>query len=432
MTSSVRFDVVIVEALGTGHGLRLVCKAVSMGAKVLFATSDVRRYAADVDRQLLETTRRNLTVLDGVPTRDVDAVTRLLCLGSCKGAGVIAQADSSLRAVAAACTRSGHTFVPPEVVTMCSDKAAFRARMEERSLPHPLWALANSKDELRVAATTVGLPAVVKPTRGTGSAGVLVVSSEDGLVEHGSRLLHRGHSVLVEEYLVGPLVSVELFRHEGGTICLGMTDRVLGDPPLFAELCWTFPFDADPDSRTRIAASATTALDAVGLPHGPAHVELLLTARGPIVVEVNARIAGRGLTDMVSTLAEYDEYALIVRQALGESVPAARPRGRGYMSECVIAMPVGARPSPDLIGAVARLPGIRHVRLGDPMRPPQDLGRDVDCGEVRAEGATFAEAQMRARAGAQALAISSLASGQRPPSADTSTMEPTNANPAAA
>jgi biotin carboxylase len=397
-------DLIIVEALGSGNGLALVQAAADSSAEVMFAIHDVERYAHDVDFAILADPPSNLTIMTGLATTDPAALIGLLSAPETQGAGVIAQVDRTVTPVAESCAVTGHAFLSPGVIRLCADKSAFRARMDRAGLPGPRWAVATGRSELAAAASRVGAPAVVKPSLGSGSLGVKLAWTAAEIVDHAGTLLARGTPALIEEYLLGPLVSLELFRHQGITTVLGLTDRVLSDPPYFAELSWTFPLEIADDDRDAVSVLAGATLDAVGFDRGPAHVEFILTSAGPVVVEVNPRMAGRGLTRMVSDLSGYDEYAMVVAQALNSELPPPCVPARGHQSEWVVTGPAGSGLPAAAVHAVSRLPGIRHVRLNHPSTAPHAFGNHYDLGEVRAAGATFAEAQMRSRAGAQAAA----------------------------
>ncbi|WND39953.1 hypothetical protein RI578_39280 [Streptomyces sp. BB1-1-1] len=64
-----------------------------------------------------------------------------------------------------------------------------------------------------------------------------------------------------------------------------------------------------------VIVCADRAIRAVGLTSGAVHTEVALTARGPAVIEVNAR-AGGPVPDLLRTAADYDYAAQIGRAAL--------------------------------------------------------------------------------------------------------------------
>jgi len=75
-----------------------------------------------------------------------------------------------------------------------------------------------------------GYPAVVKPSVGSGSAGVEIVWSEPELALARARLAAQGAAVVVEEFVAGPSLSVDMVSFGGETVALAPTwlefDRV--------------------------------------------------------------------------------------------------------------------------------------------------------------------------------------------------------------
>jgi pyrrolysine biosynthesis protein PylC len=68
-----------------------------------------------------------------------------------------------------------------------------------------------------------GFPAVVKPSTASGSEGVTVVHDEAALVAARSELQLRGHDVVVEEYVAGPSLSLEVLAWGGRAVPLQVT-----------------------------------------------------------------------------------------------------------------------------------------------------------------------------------------------------------------
>src|SRR4029079_12563216 len=83
-----------------------------------------------------------------------------------------------------------------------------------------------------------------------------------------------------------PEVSVETL----GTTVIGVTAKHLGHLPSFVECGHDFPSPSGAERVVRLLAGA--ALKALGLGFGPAHTEIRVGPRGPVVIEVNPRLAG--------------------------------------------------------------------------------------------------------------------------------------------
>jgi biotin carboxylase len=177
---------------------------------------------------------------------------------------------------------------------------------------------------------------VVKPVRGTGSVGVRLCGQGGEVAAHAEMLLsqranERGlpipSRILVEEYVSGAEYSVEAFD---GRI-VGVTRKLLGSEPDFIEVGHDYPAPLGRLALEDLEAHAMHALAALRLDFGAAHVEVRLTARGPRTIEVNPRLAGGFIPELVRLASGVDLVAATVARAAGRPSPE-RAAGRGAAS----------------------------------------------------------------------------------------------------
>jgi cysteine synthase A len=159
--------------------------------------------------------------------------------------------------------------------------------------------------EVPAAVEKVGLPCVVKPADDSGSNAVLRCATVGAAVAHATNVLAvtanvRGQPTagvaLVEAYLPGPEVSVEVMTTSGRPHVVGVTAKEVTAGPHFVETGHLFPAASDVDGA---ADTAVRALAATGVRVGASHVEVKLTPHGPAVVEINARLAGGMIPELV-------------------------------------------------------------------------------------------------------------------------------------
>ncbi|MFH9398649.1 ATP-grasp domain-containing protein [Streptomyces sp. NPDC017638] len=195
-----------------------------------------------------------------------------------------------------------------ETVAACRDKNATRTALERAGVAQPVSIGVRSLDEARRAADKIGFPVVLKPR---GLAGGMGVRRADGPgeVESAYRaatgVSYPGVpvfevSVLVEEYVDGPEISVDAVFFEGEGTPLAVARKQVGFAPFFEETGHEVDA-ADPllsDPRLLEALRASHA--ALGFHTGVSHTEFRLTADGPRLMEVNARLGG----DMIPYLGE--------------------------------------------------------------------------------------------------------------------------------
>jgi biotin carboxylase len=185
-------------------------------------------------------------------------------------------------------------------VRRCRDKHLTRRALAAAGVPQPRSEPVDTLDQARAAVRRTGYPVVLKPRALAGSYGVVRVDSEDQLEE---RFRHaRGtwlpevppsaDPVLVEEYLDGPEISIDACCRGGEVTPLFVARKRLGYPPYFEEVGHVVDA-ADPlgdDAVLRRALAEAHA--AVGMDSGWTHTEFRLTADGPKLIEINARLGG--------------------------------------------------------------------------------------------------------------------------------------------
>jgi biotin carboxylase len=190
----------------------------------------------------------------------------------------------------------------------------------------------------------------VKPTEGSGSVGVKLCCNPEEAAAQMRLLLEKKYNerglplpqeVLIEHYLDGPEYSVEVF----GLQAVGVTRKHLSVEPYFVEVGHDFPATLTSQARCAIQEAATRALSAVGLSWGPAHVELRLTSAGPVVVEINPRLAGGFIPELVRLSTGIDLIEATVSAAISQvsdvhatsskhaSIRFLMPRATGVLGE---------------------------------------------------------------------------------------------------
>jgi argininosuccinate lyase len=257
--------------------------------------------------------------------------------------GVLTSCDYYLESVAEVASRLVLPTTTPGGVRVARTKHLARAALTEAGLPNPMFAVATSWDEARVAAERIGYPLVLKPVDLCAGMYVRLVSDEAELrqgvealegLPRNARQQPRSTCYLLEEFLVGDEVSVETASFNGHAHVLGITDKTIGGWPAFIEQGHMFPARLDPTQAEATLDLVRKALQAVGYDHGVAHTEVKLTPHGPRIVEINARLGGNYIPDLVRAVAGLDIPQIMVQLALGEQ-PAVQPVTTGVRSAAV-------------------------------------------------------------------------------------------------
>lgn len=192
------------------------------------------------------------------------------------------------------------------------DKAGMQDRLRECGVPSAEQMKSSGLEELLCWArerqmrvgSEVAYPVVVKPTGGSGGEGVFFCDSEDDIINAHKELLGSTQSgngckveqLALQEYLTGTEYIVDTCSLKGGHLCCAVwrynkRKGVPWSPQSIVTQSQEILASDDPVCET-LVSYVFQVLDAVGLVHGPCHTEVMLTPRGPILVEVNARMHG--------------------------------------------------------------------------------------------------------------------------------------------
>jgi S-sulfo-L-cysteine synthase (3-phospho-L-serine-dependent) len=236
--------------------------------------------------------------------------------------GIVTFSDTGLIAAARIADAFDLPFLPVEVARRAIDKREQRRACAAAGLPVPDWRVVTDQEGARTAVRDWGRT-VIKPADRAASVAVQLVDSADDAArafEEAAHASRRGGAVLAERYLPGPEVSVESIAVDGRQRAICMTEKVNTHGPHFVEIGQSVPCALEPELRESVVAVALSACTALGLDWGACHTEVKLTEAGPVIVEVNPRLPGDCVPDLIHMAIGLNAYELLGRQALGEAL----------------------------------------------------------------------------------------------------------------
>lgn len=276
---------------------------------------------------------------DGVVTTDSAAVTA--ALAECHAVAPIdfaaTQHEMCVEAVAAACKALGVPGTSPDAVLTARSKAAVREVLRRANLATAGFALVHDEEQAVAAADAIGYPVVIKPSSGTDSRLAAVARDRpdvrwacrragdelDSVPATWREQFARG--LVVEEYLRGPLVSVEIgIRGERSYVfCLSGRTRSADDEVI--EVGVHIPAELPGDVARACGEYAAAVCRAIGLDRGVFHLEMIVTARGPVLVEANPRIMGGIMPTVYQHATGRSIFQQFTRLISGAPVPGPAP-----------------------------------------------------------------------------------------------------------
>ena len=230
--------------------------------------------------------------------------------------------DMPMRAIAYTCEKLGLTGIDMATAVRTTDKAQMIEAFEEHNVPHPWFYVIKDRniDDIQDKLT---FPCISKPTDNAASRGVITVNSIDELENAIKYSSSNGRSgdVIIEQFLIGEEISVEAFAVKGEVFVIAITDKITTGSPHFVEIGHNQPSKFTGKMRNQIVDVTGKAMKAVGIQNGPAHVEMMITQKGPIMIELGARLGGDFITtDLVPLSTGVDMLGATIHLACDEAV----------------------------------------------------------------------------------------------------------------
>jgi len=333
------------------------------------------------------------------------AAAAIVSLGDRVGIdGVVAADDAGVVVAAITGQTLGLRSNTPDAAAATRDKGAQRQALATAEVPQPRFAVIGPGEDAEAAAAAIGYPLVIKPVNRAAGQGVMRVDRPQDLQPHMERLrriVGPSAQVVIESYMSGVEVAVEGIVSEGVLTVLAIFDKPeAGEGPFFPETILVTPSRLPAASALECERVAQAALNAIGITHGPVHVELMVARAEVRVVEVAARSIG-GLCSkslnfgLMGTTLE----TLILRNALGIDKPELR---REAVASGVLMIPI---PKPgrfveirniDLVRQLPYVTGVDvTIRPGRVLEPPPEGDRYLGFVYARATTPEEVESSLR-------------------------------------
>lgn len=318
----------------TNHaGLSTIRTAKALGYRVgLIRSPDFRSlYVGPLADDVLATVDRIVDVEDST---DVDQLVRALATLDAEAPvdGALTVMEYTSLPLARAADRAGIRATSRRAVELARDKEACRRALDAAGIASARYARVDRLDEALAAAASIGYPVVVKPVSGVASQLAARIDDDraleayfarrDALLAPLPRGMRRaaGGSMVVEEHLQGPLLSVEIGAQDGRILRFMVSGRKRASHNEVFELGTTMPAGMPASVRAEVFAYAEAVVRALGLDLGIFHIEVILTPAGPRLVEANPRLMGASLPTLYRHATGVNIHDFLARIHVGESV----------------------------------------------------------------------------------------------------------------
>ncbi|OGB26589.1 MAG: siderophore biosynthesis protein [Burkholderiales bacterium RIFCSPLOWO2_02_FULL_57_36] len=205
------------------------------------------------------------------------------------------------------------------VTYRAKNKAEMRSRLQTRGLDMLWHAVVCDMAVLAQTADQVPFPCIVKPREGVASQQVTLSYNHAELEAQCAAIWSEQPELplLLEEYIAGPLYTLETLG-DGKQLCvLGGFQVTLSPPPYFVELeaSWGTGLTAAQE------AQVVDMIRSFGIGFGACHTEFVMTDKGPRLIEINYRNIGDYREFLLQDTLAIPLFEIVLRLYLGEPLP---------------------------------------------------------------------------------------------------------------
>ncbi|KOS68743.1 biotin carboxylase [Lysinibacillus contaminans] len=245
-------------------------------------------------------------------------------------------------------------------------------------------------------ANNMEFPVMVKSPKSTGSKDVLLAKNKRQLNKHLRFLQSKkpDETIMIEEFIKGPQYLVEALVYKRQAQIIGIIEQEITEGNRFIITGYGVLAEVPTDIQTGIEEVLHSIVKEFDIENGTLHLELRLTDHGWKLIEINPRISGGAMNNMILAAFGFSLVEETLKLFLGEQ-PNVEPRHRKFIfTKYVIVERKGILER--VIGKTraTRSEGVVDVyvkpKRGTFLTPPLSMGHRYAY--VIAEGVTLAEA----------------------------------------
>ena len=272
------------------------------------------------------------------------------------------------------------TVADNDLLDKTTNKFLMRQALDACDVVHCRYRFARGEEEIRQAVHALGFPCILKPVAGEASIGVVKVCAQseldEALVWVGEGDIARG--VIVEEFLVGDEFSVEAISVAGRHHVVAITKKYK-DPKTFVELGHVVPAPIDDGAKATIESYVRQVLTALGFHNSPSHTELIVTAKGPRIIETHTRLGGDKIVDLVTHATGINLYELSAKLSARMSLSDDIPEVITYARSAAIWFADPGVPGEQILESIS---GVDEARAMENVKLVETLKEPGSCGVV--------------------------------------------------
>lgn len=315
---------------------------------------------------------------------------------------IISFVDSNVARALKLCEEFCPNGISPKAVDIMENKAGTRASL--KGLPYsPKFLTISPKAKLGQLTLEAlpNFPLIVKSASSTGSKDVLQASTFEQLIRHVRKLNEKDpeESIIIEEYIEGDQYLIEAIVHDRKIQIAGVIQQEITYGKRFIITGYGVLASVPKQFNDSIIEVLESIVEKLDFRNGALHVEMRLTTNGWRLIEINPRISGGAMNNMLKAAFGFDLAEETVKLYLGEKPLLVQKHRHFVFTQYVIIEQKGILERVTGKKRARNSPGVVEVyvkpRKGTLLTPPLSMGHRYAY--VIAQGSTLEMAKSLAK-----------------------------------
>jgi len=309
---------------------------------------------------------------------------------------IVSFVDPFVHVASMLCDEFCHNYTSSSAIEIMEDKEKTRNYLKDQPYS-PKFSLMRPNEPI---AKNLTFPLIVKSPKSTGSKDVLLATDADQLNNHLKALRSKNpyETIMIEEYLEGPQYLVEAVVYQRQSHVIGIIEQEITQGKRFIITGYGVLVKAPVDIQAGIEEVLQSIVKAFDIENGALHLELRLTKNGWKLIEINPRISGGAMNNMLHAALGFSLVEETLKLLLGEE-PNLKPRHKKFVytkyviveSKGILEKVIGRTRATNSTGVVEVYV---KPRKGTLLTPPLSMGHRYAY--VIAQGSTLSEARNHA------------------------------------
>lgn len=261
-----------------------------------------------------------------VSTTDKDAILNVA--EEEKIDGIVAySSDPAAPTQAYVANKMGLKGMDYDIVRHFCEKHLFREFLVKNNFNVPQSVEVQVPYDIKTIDTShLNYPVIIKPTDSSGSKGVTVLESADGIADalQYAQQYSRNGMLIIEEFIVRDhphVIEAEIFAIDGKVVSWGLINSIRDKEsnPLLPS-AYTYPLDLPAERKIIVKSEVSRLVAATGNTSGAFNIEMIITKDNRLYfLDAGPRNGGNMLPEFISMISRKDMVTATLKTAMGET-----------------------------------------------------------------------------------------------------------------